>query len=230
LISEAVILAGGFGTRFLTVVKDIPKPMAAVSGKPFLGYILDFCIAQGIQKVILAVGYKYEVIQDYFGSNYQGIDIEYAIENEPLGTGGAIKNALQHCKTLQVLILNGDSFLEMSLVDMNNLHETSKSKFTLVLKPMKNFERYGAVEIDKNDVVVAFKEKEPKNDGLINAGIYIIDKGAFMQLPLPEKFSFETDFLMPYLEKWQFKGFVATGMFIDIGIPEDYEKAQGLFG
>jgi len=230
LITEAVILAGGFGTRLQTVVKDIPKPMASVNGKPFLSYILDFCIQQGVIKVILAVGYKHKVIQDFFGNNYKGLSIGYAIENEPLGTGGGIKNALIHCVTRQVLVLNGDSFLEMDVKEMYAKHSAYNSKFTLALKPMKNFDRYGAVETNQNHEVVAFKEKEYQKEGLINAGIYILDKEAFDQLTLPDKFSFETDFLVPYLKKWQFRGFIAEGMFIDIGIPEDYEKAQKLFG
>ncbi len=229
MIKEAIILAGGFGTRLQSVVANIPKPMALVNSKPFLSYILDFCAAQGIKKVILAVGYKHKVIQDYCKTRYKDIEIDYSIEESPLGTGGGIKKALQKCNSKNVLILNGDSFLRFSLDEMNSAHKSAKSKFTMALKPMKNYDRYGTVEIDKENKLIAFKEKEATKQGLINAGVYLINRAAFNQLAFADIFSFETEFLIAYIQKWKFNGFISDGMFIDIGIPEDYEKAQKLF-
>lgn len=225
MLKEAVILAGGFGTRLQTVVADVPKPMAPVNNKPFLEYILNYAIRQGIQSVVLSTGYKHEVIENYFGSSYKSLSLVYAQETSPLGTGGGIQLALKKCKEKNVVVLNGDSFFEADLQVLEEMHKASKSEFSIAAKKMFNFNRYGILQT-KNNRITAFEEKRQVDEGLINAGVYIIDRAKFLQLHLPEKFSMETDYMEKFFATHPFHAFEFEGYFIDIGIPEDYQKAQ----
>ena len=226
MIKEAIILAGGLGTRLQGAIEDLPKSMAPINGKPFLEYLLNYLIDYNIEKVILAVGHKYESIQDHFQSEYKSIQIKYAIENEPLGTGGGIKNALEFTENIEVLILNGDSFFEVNLNQFYNIHQVRSSDFSIALKPMKDFDRYGSVEIDGHNKITAFKEKEFQAEGYIDGGIYILQKEVINELNLPDKCSFEKDFMEKYFASSRFYGFPFDGYFIDIGVPEDYERAK----
>ena len=225
MIKEAVILAGGFGTRLQTVVADVPKPMAPVNGKPFLQYILDYCIQQGIESVVLSTGYKHEVIFSYFGTHYQSLQIQYAHEQEPLGTGGGIQLALQKCSDDHVVILNGDTFFEVDLQSLAMQHITAQSEFSIAAKKMYNFNRYGIIQT-KDNRITAFEEKRAVDEGIINAGVYIINRDKFLALQLPQKFSMEKDYMEKYFSSKPFYAFEFNGYFIDIGIPEDYEKVQ----
>jgi D-glycero-alpha-D-manno-heptose 1-phosphate guanylyltransferase len=225
MINEAIILAGGLGTRLKGVIKDIPKPMAPIAGKPFLHYVFQYLTRFPIKKVILAVGYKYEAIEAVFGTSYLGIDIEYAIETEPLGTGGAIANALQHTTHDDVFLLNGDTFFDVDLNALYAHHQLSGSRLTLSLKPMKNFNRYGTVVL-KGTQITAFNEKMPVAKGLINGGVYILNRALFSNPNLPAKFSFEKDIMEQGVLQFDMQAYFSDGYFIDIGIPEDYEKAQ----
>ena len=130
MVKEAVILAGGFGTRLQSVVADVPKPMAPVNGKPFLQYILDYCIKQGIERVVLSTGYKHEVIFSFFGTQYNTITIQYAHEQEPLGTGGGIQFALQKCIDENVVVLNGDTFFDVDLQALESQHISAQSELS----------------------------------------------------------------------------------------------------
>jgi len=226
MIKEAIILAGGLGTRLQGTLDNLPKSMAPVNGKPFLEYLFNYLIDYNIEKVILSVGHKYESIQDHFQSEYKTIQIKYAIENEPLGTGGGIKYALKFAEDDQVLILNGDTFFEVNLNQFYNIHQVRNSDFSIALKPMKDFDRYGSVELDEQNMITAFKEKSFQAEGCINGGIYILHKEVINELNLPDKCSFEKDFMEKYFASNNFYGFPFDGYFIDIGIPEDYEKAQ----
>jgi len=221
---EAIVLAGGLGTRLRSVVSDVPKPMAPINDKPFLEYILEFLNNQNIKKVILSVGYKWEMIKDYFGDKYKDIELVYNIEKEQLGTGGAIKDSLRLTKSDKVYVLNGDTFFNIDLSKMkldNNLIE-------IALKEMKDFDRYGVVEIDENRYIRNFKEKSYYNQGFINGGIYLLEREIFDDFNLPKKFSFEK-FLENNFQNLKAKGKVFNSYFIDIGIPEDYEKAKRYF-
>ncbi|EAL7336265.1 NTP transferase domain-containing protein, partial [Campylobacter jejuni] len=171
---QAIILCGGLGTRLKSVIKDIPKPMAPINDKPFLEFIFEYLKKQGIKEVILAVSYKYEVIQEYFKDEFLGIKIKYSIEKEPLGTGGAIKEALKFIKN-EAYVLNGDTIFDIDLkkLILNN------SKICLALKQMNDFDRYGTVELDSKNYIKLFKEKEFKKQGLINGGIYFLNKDIF---------------------------------------------------
>ncbi|EPU6443654.1 D-glycero-D-manno-heptose 1-phosphate guanosyltransferase [Campylobacter upsaliensis] len=220
---EAIILCGGLGTRLRAVVKDVPKPMASVGGKPFLEFIFEFLKKQGVKSVVLAVSYKYEVIQEYFKDSFLGIKIRYSIEKEPLGTGGAIKEALKLCEEEQIFVLNGDSIFE---IDLKNLR-LNGAKICLALKKMFDFERYGAVSIDESGEIVEFKEKSFCKEGLINGGIYLLKKDIFKDFELFGSFSFE-EFLSTNFKALKARVELFEDYFIDIGIPQDYEKFSRL--
>lgn len=219
---EAVVLAGGFGTRLQSVVADVPKPMAPVNEKPFLEYLLKYLKRNKINKVILSVGYKWEVIKEYFGNSFDGIELEYSIENEPLGTGGAIKLALEKANNKEVFIINGDTFFN---IDLSSLKLENKSKGQLSLKTLYNFDRYGCVETGDNNNIISFKEKEFRTQGNINGGIYLVKSDIFNGFELESKFSFE-NFIENNLYELALTSKTFSNYFIDIGIPTDYEKAQ----
>ena len=219
---EAIVLAGGLGTRLRSVVSDIPKPMAPIGDKPFLRYILKYLQKNGITRIILSVGYKWKAIKEYLGDKFENIELVYSIEEEPLGTGGAIKKAMIHVNGKQVYIINGDTFFD---VELKSLALSNESKLMLSLKHMTNFDRYGCVESDENDFVTTFTEKSFRESGNINGGIYLASKDVFDDYELNEKFSFE-EFIQVNFENLKISVKVFDNYFIDIGIPEDYEKAQ----
>jgi D-glycero-alpha-D-manno-heptose 1-phosphate guanylyltransferase len=223
---EAIILAGGTGTRLQSVVKDVPKPMADINGRPFLCYVLDYLSLNNVNKVFLSVGYKYEIIKNYFGLRYKNIDIDYIIEDKPLGTGGAIKKALRKTEKDRIIILNGDTFFNVDLRRMAEFHLAKNSLLTIAAKPMQNFDRYGTIVL-KDERIVGFKEKSFKDFGYINGGIYIIEKkigDCFSDKQDP--FSFEVDFMHKKINDISAFAFMSDGYFIDIGVPEDYKKAR----
>ncbi|WP_300796582.1 nucleotidyltransferase family protein [Helicobacter sp. UBA3407] len=219
---QAIVLAGGFGTRLKAVIKEIPKPMAPIGEKPFLEYILKYLKYQGVCSVILSVSYRYEAIQEYFQDNFLGLEILYSIEKEPLGTGGAIKQALELANRNPLFVLNGDTYFDVCL---SNLKFEEGSKICLGLKKMKNFERYGCVEINQKGRIEAFKEKEFRQEGFINGGVYLVDKSLFEGFSLENKFSFES-FLQNHFKELKASARVFEDFFIDIGISEDYELAK----
>lgn len=219
---EAIVLAGGFGTRLSHIVSDVPKPMAPVYGQPFLKYIFKYLSKNGVKHIILAVGYKADAIQKYFGDNYQGINITYSIEDTPLGTGGAIKKALDCCEEENVFIINGDTYFDVDLKKMKIFHNDKSSYLSIAVKPMSNFERYGAVVIEK-DMIKKFAEKKPTIEGKINGGIYLINSKIMSSIG-QKSFSFEKVILERGLV--EIYAFESNGYFIDIGVPEDYYRAQ----
>ena len=225
MTNEAIILAGGKGSRLANVV-DVPKPMAMINDVPFLQILMDDLLVKGITVFHLAVGYRYQVITNYFGNSYMGCKVNYIIENEPLGTGGAIKKALKNVQSETVFIINGDTFFDVDLEYMDEQHEINNSDATMTLKPMEKFDRYGRVELNDKDRVIAFHEKKFCKEGLINGGFYLMNKKVFDGLDLPEQFSLEHDFFEKYITSKNIYGFIEEGYFIDIGIPEDYERAQ----
>jgi len=222
---DAIVLAGGFGTRIQSVISDVPKPMAPVCGKPFLHYILQSLVRQNIDRIILAVGYKHEVILKHFGYKFQSAELIYSIENEPLGTGGGIRKAIELTVGKQVLIINGDTYFDLPLEELMSFHANGQYDLTMCLKPMKHFERYGTVTVDQNRVK-GMKEKQPCDTGLINGGVYLINREIIEKFTVGDKFSFEKDFLEEEVWHLKFGAYISDKYFIDIGIPEDYEKAQ----
>lgn len=218
-ITEAIILAGGFGTRLQSVVQDVPKPMADINGLPFLHYIFAWLKNEGIETAILSVGYKHEIIADYFGENYLGIAVKYAIEESPLGTGGAIKLALKKASSPRCFVLNGDTYFNIRL---NNL-ATIDAPCVIAAKELTNFDRYGTLEINPQGLIKAFKEKQPCQKGQINGGIYLIENTLFDHIK-EAAFSFETAVLEPLSQKEQLYSILFHEYFMDIGIPEDYAQ------
>lgn len=222
---QAIILAGGFGTRLRSVLADVPKPMAPIHDKPFLAYLLDYLQAQGITEVVLSVHYLREQIQAYFKDSYQQMTIRYAIEEQPLGTGGAIIKSLQLVdKNQPVFVLNGDTFLRLNYKVMLLQHHWQAAPLTMALRKIPDCSRYGVV-ITEEDKVVAFKEQGTAAAGLINAGVYLLNPTLFNNTALPEQFSFERDFLFPQIATLQPRPFIVDDYFIDIGVPEDYARA-----
>ena len=229
---EAIILAGGKGTRLSSVVNGVPKPMADVNGTPFLGHVLGRLSASGVDRAILSVGWMFEAIRGYFGAKYKGIDMDYVIEDRPLGTGGAVKEALKSAREDDVFVLNGDTYFEVSLERLLKVHKEKDADVTISLKPMRDFDRYGTVTLDGNGKVAGFSEKRFERSGLVNAGFYVLKTrtaGIIGRYCPEESFSFEKDFLEVNVKALNVAPYVEDGYFIDIGIPEDYERAKKEF-
>jgi D-glycero-alpha-D-manno-heptose 1-phosphate guanylyltransferase len=224
---EIIILAGGLGTRLREIVADLPKPMAPVMDKPFLYYIFRWLQEYPVKKVILSTGYKSESISDYFGSLWGSINIEYVKEEIPLGTGGAIMNALSKTSGSDVLILNGDTYFPININKFYSSHKNNNNPITIALKRMKNFERYGTVECSDGSVI-RFNEKKFCPEGLINGGIYLLSRNFLETRSLPAIFSFEKEILEKEAGSSSLKGLIFNNSFIDIGIPEDYYRAESI--
>jgi D-glycero-alpha-D-manno-heptose 1-phosphate guanylyltransferase len=232
-ITEAIILAGGLGTRLQPVVPGIPKCLARVNGKPFLFYIIKYLQQQGIQRYIFSLGYKHEMVVDYieslkksFTTHHSQLTAAYSIEDELLGTGGAIKLALPLTKSKNVFVVNGDTLFKVDLKKLEHFHFSTNAHCTLSLKPMGNFDRYGVVELNDDFSIKNFTEKKYYEEGLINGGVYAFNTARFLEKDLPKKFSFEKDYLQKFYKSTKMFGFVQDEYFIDIGMPEDYSRAQ----
>jgi len=224
---EAIVLAGGMGTRLQSIVSDVPKCMAPVAGKPFLYYLLTTLELAGFRHIILALGYKNEVVETWLADYKTSLNITSIIEETPLGTGGAVKLALQQATQNSVFVFNGDSFLGLDYQAMLQCYVEKKALAAIALKSMFHFDRYGKVDIDNNSCIVRFGEKQYCDAGLINGGVYVLNRNALKKYP--DKFSLEKDFFEPEVSKGKLIGFPTDGYFIDIGIPEDYRRAQNDF-
>jgi D-glycero-alpha-D-manno-heptose 1-phosphate guanylyltransferase len=225
---ESIILAGGQGTRLRGIVPHLPKPMADIAGRPFLWWLMDRLKQQGVRRVILSVGYKSEIFQDYFGSAFAGMEISYAIEREPLGTGGAIKLALAEAKGSHVIVLNGDSYVDVSLQALMSGLEAAGTDLAMAVTYLNDSARYGSLVIEeKTNIITSFREKS-LGAGHINAGIYCLRRDIFVKYSVPAKFSFEHDFLPKSLRALRPLAIEGVRAFIDIGTPEDYILAQTL--
>lgn len=224
-VKAAIILAGGLGTRLRDTVPDLPKCMAPVNGQPFLTYVIRYLLSQGIEKFIFSLGYKHEVIENFLNTQFPTINFECSVEEEPLGTGGAIKLACKKTTEKNILVVNGDTLYKVNAEAIFSFHNKNAADCSITLKPMENFDRYGVVEID-NNIVTNFKEKQFYKTGLINGGVYILNVERFLSKIFPPKFSFEKDFLEKEYRNGNIYGIIKDEYFIDIGIPEDYKKAQ----
>ena len=219
---DAIILAGGLGTRLRSVVADLPKCMAPVNGRPFLEILISRLRRQGTGRIILSTGYLSEVIEAWVREKYPDPQISIIREETPLGTGGAIRAAIALSEAQDVLVCNGDTLYDVDVAALYAFHRKLGADCTVALKPMRDFERYGRVELGDDGWVRAFREKERCTEGLINGGVYVIRRDALLGLDLPEKFSFEEGFLARH----RIAGMVQDAYFIDIGIPEDFVRAQ----
>jgi D-glycero-alpha-D-manno-heptose 1-phosphate guanylyltransferase len=221
---EVIILAGGRGTRLQGIVDDLPKPMAPVNGKPFLSYVLAWLSKFPISKIIISTGYRSQAVSDYFGASFSGIDIDYAVEETALGTGGAIMLAIKKANDSDVAVINGDTFFPVDIDKLFRFHAGGNKSLTIALKPMQDFSRYGSVECGGGSII-KFNEKSYCAGGLINGGIYVIKKSFMHSLNLPGVFSFEKDLLEKQASASNLSYMIFDDAFIDIGTPEDYYRA-----
>lgn len=221
---ECVVLAGGMGTRLRSVVAELPKCLAPVAGRPFLAWLLDDLRGAGFDHIILSLGYRHEAVEDWVATLPERDSITFVVEKEPLGTGGGVRLALEQAREERVFVLNGDTYFGVDFRAMQSSHQQSGAKATLALKPMRDFDRYGEVVCNPSGRISAFREKQPCAAGLINGGIYLLRRDALRAMP--ERFSLEKDYFEPLAAAGALAGFRSDGYFIDIGIPEDYARAQ----
>lgn len=218
---KAIILAGGFGTRLKSVISEVPKPMAPVNGQPFLAILVKRLIRSNINDIVLSVGYNQEVIRDFFGDgSLLGVTIKYSAEESPLGTGGAIKAAMEQFPADRYLIMNGDSYFDNNVLELLAYHQTKQAAITLALAEVADKSRYGSVEINKDGTISSFSEKGADGSGTINAGVYVLERSVIKSFP-DAVCSFESD-VLPIMIGKKLYGFCQQGFFIDIGVPEDY--------
>jgi D-glycero-alpha-D-manno-heptose 1-phosphate guanylyltransferase len=230
--TEMLILAGGLGTRLKSVVSHVPKPMAPIAGRPFLAYLLDHWIGQGVQRFILSTGHLNNVVNAYFGEIYRGAVIEYVHEQSPLGTGGAMRLALNSVSWTKeiALMANGDTWFPVNLKQLCADAEDQNLPITLALKTIKINDRYGGVDIGTDRKVKFFGVKS-EGQTHINAGCYLLNVGTLKQAlaKMPKIFSLESDFLPLYAVNGLVGSSLQDQSFLDIGIPEDYQKASTFF-
>jgi D-glycero-alpha-D-manno-heptose 1-phosphate guanylyltransferase len=220
-VSGAIILAGGLGTRLKSISKDTPKPLMPINDKVFLDYPIHQLKKFNINNIFLSVGFNHNLIVDYF----KNTELKYIIEEEPLGTGGAIKKALSQISHFEnIVILNGDTFFNIDYDKLVELHLKTRSDITIGSKIIQKPYRYGTMEVE-NSKVIDFKEKKEIEEGVVNCGIYIINKSILKYFPSEEKFSFEKEILENQIQKLKISTLISDSYFIDIGIPEDYNKA-----
>jgi D-glycero-alpha-D-manno-heptose 1-phosphate guanylyltransferase len=237
---EAIVLAGGLGTRLASRLQGLPKPMAPVAGRPFLEILLNQLRRSGCTRVLLSVGHEHSVIQDHFGASFHGIEVDYVVESVPLGTGGAIRLALAQAREESVLVLNGDTFLDADYAAMLRFHAAEVhagggAAVTLAVVHRDDVSRYGSVIIE-GQRIVGFQEKgssgpghtsaSPANSGWISAGTYVLARNLAWPPGLAEKFSIEFDFFVPEVARLRPAAYKVDGFFLDIGVPEDLDRAQ----
>jgi D-glycero-alpha-D-manno-heptose 1-phosphate guanylyltransferase len=222
---EAIVLVGGLGTRLRAVVNDVPKPLAAIRGKPFLTYLLDLLADNHIKKVVLATGYMGDVIVASIGHRWRGMEVEYSDEDSPLGTGGAIAQAASRLDGEAFYVLNGDTYVDLDYAAFDAHMVHCGAVLGMALSSVPDTARYGAVQVE-NGRVVGFVEKGVSGPGYINAGVYRLSRPLLASLPQKGTYSFETDVLIPLVAQGSVVAFTSNTGFIDIGVPEDYLRAQ----
>lgn len=229
MIEEVIVLVGGQGTRLRSVVSDVPKPLAQVAGKPFLCHLLDRLVTNGMQHVVLASGYMADKIQAAIGNEWRGIKVSHVIENRPLGTGGAIKNAATALQSdVGAHVLNGDTWLKYSPIVLRETVVDSGASIGVALAGVNDVGRYGAVQL-QGEHIVEFSEKGGQGAGYINAGCYFVSASVLASMQAEPPFSFEEHILRPACIAGQVIALKQSQDFIDIGVPEDYRRAQEMF-
>jgi D-glycero-alpha-D-manno-heptose 1-phosphate guanylyltransferase len=223
----AIVLAGGLGTRLAAVSGGVPKPMVPVAGRPFIEHVLDLLVGAGVDQLLLAVSYRWELLREHFGTSYRGVPLAYSVETQPLGTGGAILQCLRDHDLERCLILNGDTLFRIDPRELVERHLSSRSSITMALRRLEDTSRYGVVHCDPGGYVDSFEEKTGRIEpGLINGGIYVVEREAFARTSMPAKFSFERDFLAAHVHTLRPLGVESHAYFIDIGIPADLQRAR----
>ena len=227
----AAILAGGMGTRLRSAVADRPKVLAPVLGKPFLAYLLDSLADAGLRDVVLCTGYRAEMVQTQFGSQYRNLSLRYSPESSPLGTAGALRQALAQFTTPNILVLNGDSYCSADLRALLAAHRNRNARATLTLVEVPDVSRFGRVETDAQGQVVRFDEKGSHTGrGWINAGIYLLQRNGIESIPAQREVSLEREVFPAWIGRGLW-GYASTdSRFLDIGTPESYALATEFFG
>ena len=226
---EVIILAGGFGTRLREVVGDLPKSLAPINDKPFLYYLISYLQKYGVNRFIFSLGYKHDLIVTYIREFHSEIEAIFVVEDSPLGTGGAIKEALKISKSANILVVNGDTYFDFNLNDFYEKAILGQFPFTIALLKIENNYRYGFVELDEKNEIIRFCEKQESNNVFINTGFYIINKEQLDFGANNDIFSLEKDFFESDLRKIKLYGIEFNDEFIDIGVPYDFNKAQTFF-
>jgi NDP-sugar pyrophosphorylase family protein len=225
---EAVVLAGGLGTRLAARVPDRPKVLAEVRGRPFLTFVLDQLAAAGVERAVICTGYRAEQVEGAFGARHGSLALSYSREAEPLGTGGALRLALERLTGDPLLVLNGDSYVDHDLEEFLAAHRALGGAGTLLLTEVADSGRYGRVELDPGGRLAAFLEKSAGGRGWINAGVYLLGRALLEGIPAGRKLSLERDILPRWVPLGLF-GHQTRGRFIDIGTPESYAAAERFF-
>lgn len=225
---EAIVLAGGLGTRLRGVVDGVPKPLALVAGRPFLAWLLDTLAMQGLRRVVLATGYRGEQIEAALGATWRGMALVYSREQKLLGTGGAIALAMPRIAGDDCFVLNGDTWLELDYARFDAAVRGVDARLGVALAAVPEVARYGAVNVEDGRVV-DFVEKGQSGPGFINAGVYLLSRSLLEDFPSGEPFSFEHDVLRPAAARETVVACTDTEGFIDIGVPDDYRQAQTRF-
>lgn len=229
---QAIILVGGLGTRLRKVVKNVPKPLADINGKPFIEIVLDKLIECGFTSVVFAAGYLGDCFLNKYKTGYKNLNIKTIVETEPLLTGGAVKNALKYIQNDEpIFILNGDTFVDIDYKLMYREFAEKNSRLMMVVGFVSDIARYGSVEILRNGKITSFKEKSSEQkDGFINQGVLLVRKEIFKNIN-KTRFSLEEDFLKKFKSEFglEIDCFINRKLFIDIGVPQDYIKALGIF-
>ncbi len=224
----AFILAGGLGRRLRQVVSDRPKPMADVLGQPFLEILTRLLVAKGIHKFVMLVGYRANSIEEYFNdSRFGDMEIRFSREMEPLGTGGAVKNA-QRFATDPTLLVNGDTYLDVNIKELYEFHKVKGADATISLFRVSDVSRYGAVSVNSDGLVINFHEKNVnfRKSGVINAGVSLVSRPFIDSLPEQSQFSMETEVFPKLVNAGRMFGLEQKGPFFDIGTPESYLEFQ----
>jgi len=222
---DAIVLAGGLGTRLRPLVSDVPKPMAPVKGRPFLELLLEYWIGQGVRRFVLSVGYLAERITRHFGTHWCGAEIEYAVEQQALGTGGGLILAASKARTRDILVMNGDTYFAVSLPELKDFHEQRQADWTLALFRSRESKRYQGIGLEADGRVSVLAGE------LANGGVYMMNASKLEGLPWKPgaRFSLESD-LMPYSLRngWRVYGREFDRPFVDIGVPDDYQNAGAI--
>jgi D-glycero-alpha-D-manno-heptose 1-phosphate guanylyltransferase len=229
-ITEAVILAGGLGTRLQTAVPNLPKCLAPVAGKPFLHHVIAYLQQQGIVRFVFSLGHLSDMVAAYVRNNHPRLDAVFVAEPQPLGTGGALQLACGQVLAKNVLAVNGDTLFKINLTGLAALHHAQGATCTLALKQVEKAERYGTVQVAADGRITGFAEKGHTGSGCINGGAYLLNVAQFLAEAPDAPFSFEKDYLQSHYAQRKYFGQVQNGYFIDIGVPTDYERADRELG
>ncbi len=221
---EAIILAGGLGTRLRGAIGDLPKPLAPIAGEPFLVWLMRALRRRGVERFVLSTGYGARSIEDAIGRAFEGAEVVYAREDEPLGTGGAARLAMTRATSDLVWLLNGDTYCEVDMLAAEQRHRQAGARLTMAVRRVDDTSRFGRVEIE-GDRAIRFDEKGAAGPGWINAGSYLLDRRVVEDFPSAQAFSLEHEWLVPRCEAIAPLGVEAEGYFIDIGVPESYARA-----